>query len=745
MKRERVMRMGRRKRLSFILAACALFCSTWASASYAGSRSDLQVLFDKIPTTFLVTAYAAETADAHRESGESPSILQNSVYVVIFAGLLLGWIAVFMQNRRLKNAARKLRNERSFYHSIINNQAEIICRFKPDFTITFANEACCSLLKTKEHDLIGSSLLDRVAEEDCSLAQKKVSELTPSKPRTSFDLLLSPAGESLYWHHWTVQAIFGEDKSILEYQTTCRDVTDLKRIHEALLQTKNEAEEANRAKSDFLARMSHELRTPLNSVIGFASILLKNKENKFCDRDLNFLKRILSNGKHLLELINQILDLSKIESGRMDVQVERVYLNRLIMDVLDQLEDQIHLRKISICTDFPDWMAPIITDAGKIKQILINLIGNAIKFTQEGGVTLHVDIDEATRLPIHLDVIDTGIGISEDRLSTIFEPFQQVDSGHGRLYEGTGLGLTISKSLCELLGFQLEVESCPSEGSRFRIVMNAHLNPEHHGATELVDHSKMAVWGDRIKTERSLLAGKTVLIIDDEKDARFLLQHTVEEFGCNALIASSGQEGLEQAAAHHPDAILMDVMMPEMNGWEVLIQLKSDPDLCHIPVIIVSIVASDLKGVSLGLVDLLDKPVNPDQLYNTLLENLHRSQIFALLVEKNEKERIRIASILEKEHFEVLRAADAEEALRLLKSRKLDAILIDFSTDRSSALQMLDSLQDNERREHSLIIGIFPEEEPAASIEEAGRLSCIVHKGRKFEQDLRKALDNILK
>ncbi|MGC9329277.1 MAG: PAS domain-containing sensor histidine kinase, partial [Candidatus Hinthialibacter sp.] len=293
-------------------------------------------------------------------------------------------------------------------------------RFQPDFTITFANKACCLLFEIDEQDLIGSNLLERTAEENRSEIQQKSFELTPSNPRTSFDLPAS-MDDSIRWHHWTIQAIVDENESIVEYQAVCRDITHFKKIHEALLQTKNEAEEANCAKSDFLARMSHELRTPLNSVIGFASILLKNKDKNFSDRNLNFIERILSNGKHLLELINQILDLSKIESGRMDIQVEHIYLNRLILEILDQLEDQIHLRKITVHTDFPDWMAPIRTDGFKIKQILINLIGNAVKFTQDGSVTVQVVVDEATRLPIHLNVIDTGIVISEERLSTIFE------------------------------------------------------------------------------------------------------------------------------------------------------------------------------------------------------------------------------------------------------------------------------------------------------------------------------------
>ena len=232
------------------------------------------------------------------------------------------------------------------------------------------------------------------------------------------------------------------------------------------------AEEANQTKSAFLANVSHELRTPLNSVIGFTNIMLKNKAKNLKEQDLTYLDRILENGKHLLELIEDVLDLSRIEAGRMDVRRSPVSLEILIRETIAQIEGKLIGKEIPIIAEMPSPMMPIETDPGKFKQVLINLLGNAIKFTEHGSIRVRVAVDQVTRRPARVDIVDTGIGISRDQQQLIFEPFTQGDDKKTRKYGGTGLGLAISRTLCELLGYSMEVQSEVGVGSTFSILFD---------------------------------------------------------------------------------------------------------------------------------------------------------------------------------------------------------------------------------------------------------------------------------
>jgi PAS domain S-box-containing protein len=255
-----------------------------------------------------------------------------------------------------------------------------------------------------------------------------------------------------------------------------RNITESKQAAEDLRKAKEEAEAANRAKSQFLANMSHELRTPLNSVIGFTNILRKNKDGLFSGQDLVYLERIFINGKHLLELINDVLDLSKIEAGRTELEVEQFDFVDLLNDVLYQFESLVREKKISLEPQMTSSTIPLESDPGKLKQVLINLIGNAVKFTNEGTVTVRVVTDEKNQLH-RIDVVDTGIGIPQDRLDAIFHAFQQADTSTSRKYGGTGLGLAISKSMCELMDYRLTVDSTVEKGSTFSIHIRGKRSP----------------------------------------------------------------------------------------------------------------------------------------------------------------------------------------------------------------------------------------------------------------------------
>jgi protein-histidine pros-kinase len=249
-----------------------------------------------------------------------------------------------------------------------------------------------------------------------------------------------------------------------------RDITERRRAEE-MRRAKEAAEEASRAKSSFVARMSHELRTPLHAIIGFTNLLLQNKADNLTPPDIDFLERILVNAKDQLQLINTILDLSKVEAGRLDVNVAPTNVGSVVREVVKQLEGQGRNKNVNIEMRIPENMNPVVTDANKLKQVLINLIDNAVKFTEEGTVTVEVLVSPIDFQPMRMDIVDTGIGIPPDRLEDIFEPFHRIQTGSSPRSGGTGLGLSICRSLCDLLSYQLQVQSAPGKGSTFSIVL----------------------------------------------------------------------------------------------------------------------------------------------------------------------------------------------------------------------------------------------------------------------------------
>ena len=277
---------------------------------------------------------------------------------------------------------------------------------------------------------------------------------------------------SLYTQEITITPVRDAQGGITHFIAIEQDITRRKRAEAELRRARDAAEAANRAKSLFLANMSHELRTPLNSVIGFSNILLKNKSGKLDENELGFLKRIAANGQHLLDMIGQVLELSDIEAQRVRLQTAPVSLDRLVPEIIAGFEFQLRDRPITLSAELPGRIAPLETDEVKLKQVLATLIGNALKFTEQGSVVVQVVVDEDSRRPVRVDVADTGVGIPKDRLTTIFEAFQQADISMARKYGGVGLGLTLAKALCDLMGHRIEVRSEPGQGSTFSVLLS---------------------------------------------------------------------------------------------------------------------------------------------------------------------------------------------------------------------------------------------------------------------------------
>ena len=470
-----------------------------------------------------------------------------------------------------------------------------------------------------------------------------------------------------------------------------KDATRRIRAEQGVRMAMDEAERANLAKSQFLASMSHELRTPLNSVIGFANILLKKREGAIGSKELNFLERILANGHHLLALLNKVLDLAKVEAGRMELDLEEVSLAKLVRETVAQLEGQIRDKPVVVRAEVPREEPPAVeADAGKLKQVLINLIGNALKFTEKGEVVVRLEMDEAMALPLAIRVADSGIGIPEDRLQAIFEAFQQAEAGTARRFGGTGLGLAISHSMCQLMGYDLTVESEVGRGSTFSIVLS-----EMADQIGVRPDAGLRAEAEPLPEAEEREGGSIrALVIDAEADSRVLMAHHLRDLGCQVRIASSAKNGLELARDHHPDLISLDPMMPELSGWEVLRALRGDPDLRSIPILAVSLTASEQRARVLGSVDVVSKPVDREEFVGALRRGVSGEKTGRVLIVHGEEDvRTTLGEHAESAGFEVRVATEGMEGLRAVGIERPDIIVLDLIMPGIDGLNFLNGLR----------------------------------------------------
>jgi signal transduction histidine kinase/FixJ family two-component response regulator len=401
------------------------------------------------------------------------------------------------------------------------------------------------------------------------------------------------------------------------------EIAHRKQAQEELLKAKYVAEEASRAKSTFLANMSHELRTPLNAIIGYSEMLEEEAQDAATVETVQDLQKIKSAGKHLLALINDVLDLSKIEAGKMGLHLETFDVAGTIEEVVTTLRPAIEKNNNTLRVHLADDVGMMRADITKVRQILLNLLSNACKFTDHG--TISVDVDQSTEEGmdwLRFRVTDTGIGISTKQKKNLFQEFAQADTSIARKYGGTGLGLAITQRFVQLMKGRIGVESQPGEGSIFTVYLPAEVTPETVGPIQAEGNSDASDTVSEMKTDRD-----TILVIDDDAAVRELMSRYLGKLGFNALTVASGEEGLRFAKQVRPVLITLDVVMQDCDGWSVLSKLKADPELSKIPVIMVTIVDNEARGLDLGASNYLIKPVDRERL--AVVIEKHRITRFA--------------------------------------------------------------------------------------------------------------------
>ena len=451
------------------------------------------------------------------------------------------------------------------------------------------------------------------------------------------------------------------------------------------------AEEANRSKTAFLANMSHELRTPLNSVIGFTNILLRNKRENLNAKELDFLSRIGTNGRHLLDLINDVLDISKIEAGAMEMELEPVSLAALLSDVVAHTggtaDTQAHIT--FSCEDSPT----IIADRRRLMQVLINLVGNGIKFSVGNNVHLSVSVSHGR--PVRIDVTDAGIGIPPEKLAKVFAPFEQADASTSRVYGGTGLGLAISRALCRSMGFDLEVASEEESGSTFsiRLVDDAPPICLKQLPTSHEVLSSAAGFEEQRALKPADRAKRTLLVIDDDPEARLLMQQEVQDLGFRVIAVGNGTEGVSVARAIKPDAITIDLMMAEVDGFEVIRQIRADPELCAIPLIVCSTVGGEYRAQLASDIQVINKPVSRESLEKVLEQVLTDMSRLVLIVDDDPDARRLVQEVVEEQGCRVRMAANGAEGLSMVRVERPDLIILDLMMPIVDGFMFLEQLR----------------------------------------------------
>ncbi len=631
-----------------------------------------------------------------------------------------------IQRREATVAALQLAEAK--YEEIFRNCVEGIFQSTPKGCYISANPALAAIYGYDSPEEM-MACVENIADQlyvDRGTREKFVSEIQEQGVLRDFISRVKRKDGRIIWVRENVRAVRGQGGVILYYEGNVSDITDWKETEEKLIAAKEAAEEANRVKGQFLASMSHELRTPLTAIIGFSEMLLEDARIERKEEWIDDLERILSSSHHLLGIINDLLDLSKIEAGRLELNPEPINVRDLILELADAVKTSVSKRHnhLVVRTGAEDCHAVI--DKLRLRKCLLNLVGNACKFTDHGSVTIALDhFDKQGEPWLRLSVSDTGIGMCEEQTAKIFEPFAQADPSVSKKYGGPGLGLAITKRFCDMMRGRIFVKSQKGEGSTFTMEFPTRLPKVTSDTGQLLNRVK------------ALPGARRLLIIEDDHLTSKLLTVALQNAGMETRVARTGADGISQAASWKPEAITLDIGLPDMEGWEVLRKLKEHPATADIPVIIVTIDAARHKAIEMGAEDYLFKPVQPAALIGTLASHGIKSNLPpVLLVNDSDEMRRMTARMLESSGFSVLEASTTAQALTLLSSTQPGLAVLEPSLNTVDTLQLLDYLQSRIGADRIPVFVITPDELPVADRDKLhGKVQLILARSQMRRED----------
>ena len=630
------------------------------------------------------------------------------------ADAVIGYLLIGTDNTARKQVEeertkldQRLRDQHFYTRSLIESNIDALIATDPRGIITDVNKQTEALTGCTRDELIGAPFKNYFT--DSSRAEGAINRVLGEGKVTNYELTARARNGTLTVVSYNATTFHDRDRKLQGVFAAARDVTELKRFEHALQQKNAELEDANRMKSEFLANMSHELRTPLNAIIGFSEVLKDGLIGDMTEQQRGFIGDIFGSGKHLLLLINDILDLSKVEAGKMLLDLELVQVHSLLDNSLSIIREKAASRNIRLRLDASEELGSLYADARKVKQIVYNLLSNAVKFSAEGGkVTLSARVVPRSKVGrlsgswtgrscpvadnefsdfLELNVTDNGIGISEDGLEKLFQPFSQIDSGLARKFEGTGLGLAMVKLLAELHGGAVAAESAVGEGSGFTVWLPLRST---EGTAKMLP-------GPGIQTQEG---APIALVVEHDLKSVELIRLQLEAEGFQVLHAESGEAALEVATKQSLSLITLDILLPDMDGWEFLGRIKTMPALSRIPVVIISIVADRNKGFALGAAAVLEKPTSRQELMDALAQLglfpvSHAAALRVLVVDDDPAAVELIAIRLLDLASTVERAYGGREAIDAVRRQQPDLIVLDLMMPEVSGFDVVNALREH--------------------------------------------------
>ena len=656
---------------------------------------------------------------------------------------------------------QRLRDQHFYTRSLIESNIDALMTTDRRGIITDVNKQTEALTGCTRDELIGAPFRNYFT--DAGRAEAGINRVLAEGKVTNYELTARARDGKLTVVSYNATTFHDRDRRLQGVFAAARDVTELKRYERTLQQKNVELEDASRMKSEFLANMSHELRTPLNAIIGFSEVLRDGLVGPMSEQQRSFTGDILRSGQHLLSLINDILDLSKVEAGKMLLDLDPVEVSSLFVNSLTIVREKAAARRIRLTLETESGLGSMMVDARKVKQIVYNLLSNAVKFTGDGGlVTLRAAKVERNRVGqldgkpgrtfvpsenaftefLEISVTDSGIGIASEDLAHLFKPFSQVDSGLARKFEGTGLGLAMVKLLADLHGGSVAVQSEVGTGSRFTVWLPLRrldrVTPAEPGHPESVPTAPPAA------------DARTALVVDDDLTSADLIRIQLEAEGFTVLHALSGEAALQIAARQPLSLITLDIALPKMDGWDFLTRIKKVPALRHVPVVIISIMADFSKGFALGAAAVMQKPVTRKELYGSLAQlgmfGPAEGQALTVLVVDDDPKAVELVAVrLAAIGASVLRAHGGQEAIDLARKELPGLIVLDLMMPSVNGFDVVEALRERAETARIPVIVVTAKRVTEHDHQRlGGAVTAIMEKGQfdraRFSSEIRRAL-----